>query len=90
MKQSLRALLEGARQKEFGAQKAQLPEECRACRWLSMCFGGCVKDRLRSGDGKTAGGDYFCRAHQMIFEHTRETMLELKRVYEADQARRRQ
>jgi len=92
MHQSLRALLEGPRQREFGALKAQTPERCAECPWLPLCRGGCLKDRARSQDGADApfakefGLDYFCEANRMIFQHTQSTFLELKRIYEADRA----
>jgi uncharacterized protein len=88
MGQSLRAMLEGARQREFGALKTRLPAECKQCRWLSLCFGGCTKDRMRSGKPGEMGRDYLCEAGKTIFEHTRAVFLELKNIYEADRAKR--
>ncbi|MFW6286765.1 MAG: anaerobic sulfatase maturase, partial [Candidatus Sumerlaeota bacterium] len=49
MDNSLRTLLEGAKQREFANLKANLPDDCKVCEWLWMCHGGCTKDRMRSG-----------------------------------------
>jgi len=68
-------MLNSARQREFGQRKAALPEKCRSCRWLSLCRGGCPKDRLR--DPRDAGLNHFCRAFEMFFEHADTRLREL-------------
>lgn len=60
-------MLNSAKQREFGRQKAALPKKCRSCRWLAFCRGGCPKDRLR--DPRDRGLNHFCRAYEMFFEH---------------------
>lgn len=60
-------MLNSARQREFGEMKAMVPDECRSCRWLRHCRGGCTKDRLR--DPADRGSMHFCRSHMMFFEH---------------------
>lgn len=89
MRHSLRSLLEGARQREFADLKAQLPPRCKTCHWLWMCNGGCTKDRLRSGAPGELGLDYFCEAYQTVFEYTRPTMEELKKIVLAEKAGQR-
>lgn len=60
-------MLNSARQNKFGRVKSDLPGECRACRWLSLCRGGCPKDRMFLSSG--AGLNYFCPSFKMFFAH---------------------
>jgi uncharacterized protein len=60
-------MLNSARQRAFGRRKADLPEECRACGWLSLCRGGCPKDRLR--DPSDEGRNHFCPGFKAFFAH---------------------
>jgi uncharacterized protein len=57
----LAALYAGVRQREFGAAKARLAPACQACEWLTVCRGGCPKDR--------AEVSYFCAAYKRFFAH---------------------
>ncbi len=60
-------MLNSQRQKEFGKMKASLPRECRKCRWLQKCRGGCVKDRLHNSLNQKL--NFLCPAYKMFFEH---------------------
>jgi len=60
-------MLNSARQRGFGARKADLPPECRSCAWLALCRGGCPKDRLR--DPSDEGRNHFCAGFKVFFEH---------------------
>lgn len=63
METPLADLAGSAFQLSFGNQKeTALAEECRKCRWLKCCHGGCLKDRL---DGRYA----LCGGMKMFFEH---------------------
>ena len=67
MTHRLDEMLNSPRQEEFGLLKAKLPEECPTCPWLSHCYGGCTKDRMR--DPRDAGSNHFCTSYKMFFEH---------------------
>jgi uncharacterized protein len=60
-------MLNSARQRGFGARKAELPEPCGGCEWLALCRGGCPKDRLR--DPSDAGLNHFCAGYKSFFAH---------------------
>lgn len=48
----------------FGLRKAEtLSDECRACRWLPLCWGGCPKDRFANGK------NYLCAGYRRFFTH---------------------
>jgi len=67
MENRLIDLLNSPRQQVFGNRKAELPGKCKKCPWLTFCFGGCPKDRIR--DRQTAGLNYFCESVIMFQEH---------------------
>ena len=72
METPLASLLESPEQKAFGlAKRNRLPRRCKACEVLSMCNGGCPKDRfLRAPDGEE-GLNYLCAGYKRFFSHCR-------------------
>lgn len=60
-------MLNSARQRSFGAAKADLPQDCRRCPWLRLCRGGCPKDRIR--DPRDAGLSHFCAGYKKFLAH---------------------
>ncbi|MBE7559943.1 anaerobic sulfatase maturase [bacterium] len=84
---SLFDMLNSERQAEFGRLKAQLPPECPPCPWLSHCYGGCTKDRLR--DPADGGSNHFCGSYKMFFEHAHETLSRLAEDFVRQQNWRR-
>ena len=60
---NLATLWRSPKRQVFGNLKADLPQACRECDWLSVCRGGCPKDRVL---GETPRSNYLCeigRAH---------------------------
>ena len=83
MKNRLDAMLNGRRQNEFGKEKARLPRACQQCEWISVCKGGCTKDRRATpGQGKI---NHLCAAMKTFFFHADPHLRRL-----AAEARRRQ
>lgn len=82
---SLVDLLESPGQRVFGQAKwDRLPPYCRDCQVLSLCHGGCPKDRLlRTPDGQ-AGLNYLCAGYKRFFTHCQPFLTQLSA------ARRRQ
>jgi uncharacterized protein len=68
----LAEMLEDPRQREFGENKrTRLPRYCRECEVLSMCNGGCPKDRLiKTPDGED-GLNYLCAGLKAFFLHSK-------------------
>ena len=57
----------------FGQSKRDaLCDECRACRWLSVCGGGCPKDRIATDGGQPKY--LLCEGLKMFFEHAHAAM----------------
>ena len=65
-------LLESPAQLAFGRAKQEtLPRYCRECDVLSMCNGGCPKDRIiRTPEGEP-GLNYLCAGYRLFFTHCR-------------------
>lgn len=74
-KGKLRDMLNSSKQKNFGAMKSGLPSDCRKCRWISLCRGGCIKDRLTEPAGKSL--NELCPAYRKFFTHADERMRRL-------------
>lgn len=67
--------------KTFADMKKDLPEECRTCRWIKPCWGGCTKDRLNIfGEWKTKS--YFCEAYKSLLPHAQQGLRMLKEMIE--------
>lgn len=75
-------MLNSSRQKKFGGKKADLPQECRKCRWLPLCRGGCTKDRL--ADPKEKSLNVLCPAYKMFFAHADKHMRLLAERWEKE------
>ena len=75
-------LLEGPLQRAFGQAKLDgLPGFCKACDVLTMCNGGCPKDRfLRTPDGE-GGLNYLCAGYKRFFTHCRPFVAELAALW---------
>jgi uncharacterized protein len=71
-------LLESLAQRAFGnAKQETLPRYCQACKVLSMCNGGCPKDRfLQTPDGEP-GLNYLCKGYRQFFTHSQPFVAEL-------------
>jgi len=65
-------MLNSKKQRAFGAAKAVLPGECRKCPWLTKCYGGCTKDRIK--DPRDHRKPRFCKAYKMFFVHADKTL----------------
>lgn len=67
---SLAAMVEGARQRAFGkAKSAALPAQCRACRYLLGCWGGCPKHRFIAASNGEPGLNYLCAGYLRYLRH---------------------
>jgi uncharacterized protein len=71
-------MAEDPRLVQFGrAKRDTLPRACRECDVLSMCNGGCVKDRAPAGPGENGGLNRLCPAYRMFFSHCRPELTRL-------------
>jgi uncharacterized protein len=75
MDDDLASMLNCEKQARFGRLKSDLPPSCRECRWLSLCRGGCTKDRFNNPENPRV--NYLCGGLAAFFEHAD---AELKRL----------
>lgn len=62
-KQTLKNLIESPIAKKFQALGCSRPARCRNCQWLSLCSGGCQRERIG------LEYSYYCAALQAFFLH---------------------
>jgi len=74
-------LLNSERQAEFGRRKARLAPECRTCRWLQSCRGGCPRERGFDAD---PGSNHFCAAYRAFFEHAHDRLSALAQKWKQE------
>jgi uncharacterized protein len=80
----LAEMVEDPKQREFGQKKwTSLPKYCRECEVLSMCNGGCPKDRLiKTPDGEE-GLNYLCAGLKGFFTHSKPYFQKFAELVEA-------
>ena len=80
----LAEMVEDEKQREFGQKKwTSLPKYCRECEVLSMCNGGCPKDRIiKTPDGE-AGLNYLCAGLKGFFTHSKPYFQKFAELVEA-------
>ena len=63
-------LVEGPFQRQFGRDKRDtLPDKCRSCQHLKLCWGACPKNRLREFPGGKL--NWLCEGYYSLYEHTK-------------------
>ena len=74
-------------QREFGqAKRDTLTRYCRECDVLSMCNGGCPKDRFATSPDGEPGLHYLCPGYQAFFRHVRGPMRAMSSLLRAGRA----
>lgn len=67
----MKEMHESDRQKKFGLDKRDaLPRYCRDCRFLTVCNGGCPKDRIISSPDGEPGLSYLCEGYRKFYAHS--------------------
>jgi len=65
----LQELAASGKKRAFARDKAKLSDRCLVCRYVDICRGGCIKDRVRLA-GDPGRESYFCRSYKQFFDHT--------------------
>lgn len=81
-------MLNSKRQDAFGRAKAQIPLDCRKCSWLSKCYGGCTKDRIK--DPNDHRKPRFCTSYKMFFAHADTVLTQMAQQWKENQAQMQQ
>jgi uncharacterized protein len=73
--EGIASLVNSPGQLRFGVNKFDaLPKQCRKCRWLSLCNGGCPKDRLAVTASGEPGLTVLCEGLRRFFAPSEEPM----------------
>ncbi|WP_067840080.1 anaerobic sulfatase maturase [Amphibacillus sediminis] len=68
---ALEELIDHPTMKRFLTKKPNLPEACQSCEFLSLCHGGCPRNRSEIEPNQT---EYFCESYQMIYRYADQRM----------------
>ncbi len=62
--------VDGEFQTRFGRAKSEsLPKQCRECKYLRLCYGGCPCNRLATTADGEPGLNAVCAGYRMFYEH---------------------
>ncbi|HET8563019.1 MAG TPA: SPASM domain-containing protein, partial [Candidatus Binatia bacterium] len=82
--QTLAEMIEHPAQRDFGQKKwTSLPRYCRECPVLSMCNGGCPKDRFIKTPEGEEGLNFLCAGLKRFFTHSRPYLQKFAELVEA-------
>lgn len=84
-KDNLLDMLNSELQNNFGAVKKKRNPVCLECKWLSKCYGGCIKDRVKNPADRRHL--YFCESYKMFYEYTNERLTKLAEKWKAEHLR---
>ena len=74
---TLQSLLTGKKMQTFITDGWQIPAECRQCRWIRLCRGGCKRD---CDPADKAQRSYYCKALQKFFAYAELRLCEMARA----------
>jgi len=63
-------LTANSRKRAFARNKQKLSNKCLVCKYLDICRGGCMKDRVRLNDDHPSRQSYFCEGYKRFFDYT--------------------
>jgi uncharacterized protein len=63
----------------FGKRKTAYGTECQRCQWLHLCYGGCIKDRIR--DPRDKGHNHFCESYKIFFKRADSRLKKFAKLY---------
>jgi uncharacterized protein len=72
---SLESLINNEKMGKFLEMKPSLPDACKSCEYLSLCHGGCPRNRIN--DNNIVDVDYFCSSFKQIYRYAHERMVDL-------------
>jgi uncharacterized protein len=84
----LEKLVAGSKKRAFARSKQNLCNKCLVCRYLDICRGGCMKDRVRRSDTHRSSESYFCESYRQFFDYTIPRFMQIAAAIEDGSAAR--
>jgi len=73
----IKELAANGKKQKFARTKQNLSNKCLLCSHLSVCRGGCLKDRTAFGKNDFNRESYFCQAYKRFFDYTKSRFIQL-------------
>jgi len=77
METPIEQLAGGEKKRKFGRLKQNLSNKCLLCSSLSVCRGGCMKDRAPFDRDSFGRESYFCEGYKRFFEYSGPRFMQL-------------
>jgi uncharacterized protein len=66
--------------KDFVSVSCHVSQECRVCKYMNICRGGCRRNREPFSEGLPSL-NYYCSSYKQFFDYSMERMIELARMF---------
>jgi len=75
-----------SKKRAFARAKQNLSNKCLVCKYLPVCRGGCMKDRVRLDNDRRES--YFCEGYKRFFDYTMPRFMQIAAAINAGSATR--
>ena len=82
-------LAAGSMKLKFSRAKQNLSNKCLICRYMSVCRGGCLKNRLSSCEHDFSKETYFCESYKQFFDYSMPKFMQIAAQISAQMSNRR-
>jgi len=83
----IETLASDRKKRMFARDKEKLCNKCLVCRYLDICRGGCMKDRIKHDSGEDRE-NYFCESYKQFFDYTVPRFMQIAAAIEDGSMRR--
>ncbi len=74
---------------KFSRAKQNLSNKCLICRYLNVCRGGCMKDRINLNKVDRIKESYFCRSYKQFFDYAMPRFMQIASQINASRVNRK-
>jgi len=74
---------------KFSRAKQNLSNKCLICRYLNVCRGGCMKDRINLNKVDRIKESYFCRSYKQFFDYAMPKFMQIASQIKASRLNRK-
>lgn len=85
---SLAKLAASGGKRAFAREKQNLSGKCLICRYLDICRGGCMKDRVRISSGSFDSPSCFCESYKQFFDYALPRFMQIAAAIQSGSADR--